>query len=159
MGFLLPCEIVYWDTKHPGRRDQAHDDYYMLNTNRMVELVQVDSDVKFRFNNDPEDRRDSPDNIKVHNTDIATIRVWHDEGHPSKFVTMPVFPGTDLTETTVDTTMEWDDIAYIWETDRDYDDGVCHMVYYPKAWERREVIIDHSFLAVWIYDWLGIWVD
>ena len=159
MAFLYPSEIDYWDTKHPGRRDQTYDGYYLLNTNRRVEMVEVGDDVKFRFSNDPEDRRDSPDNIKILDTNVATLRAWHDIGHISNFVTLPIYPGTDLSEHTVDTTLEWEDIAYVWQTDRDYDDGVCHMVYYPKAWERREVIVDHSFLAMWVYDWIGVWID
>lgn len=158
MAFLFPCEIDYWDTKHPGRRNQAIANTYLLNTNRMVEMVDTDTGVKFRYNNDPEDRRDSPDNIKLVDTTVATLRWWHDNGHPSKFVTLPVYPGTDLHENTVNTTLEWDDIAYIWQTDRDFDDEVCHMVYYPQAWERKEVMINRSLLAVLVYDWLGIWI-
>ncbi len=158
MGFLFPSIISYWDTKHPGRRDQSRQHYYLLNTNRMVEMVEVDDDLKFRFNNDPEDRRDCPDNIKITNTTVATVRFWHDLGHPSKFVTLPIFPGTDLTEATTDITIEFDDIAYIWETDKDHEIDVCHMVYYPKAWERKEVIVNYSFLAIWVYDWLGVWI-
>ena len=158
MAFLYPAEIIYWDTKHPGRRDQARGDTYILNTNRMVELVDLDDGVKFRFNNDPEDRRDCPDNIKIDST-VANITTWSDFGHLSNFITLPLFPGTDLTEATVNTTMEFNDIAYIWQTDRDYVDGVCHMVYYPKAWERREVVVDHSLLAIWVFDWLGVWID
>ena len=159
MAFLYPSEIDYWDTKHPGRRDQTYDGYYLLNTNRMLKMVVRFNGFKCEFANDPNDRRDCPDNLQIIDTTLADVIWWHDRGHLSKFVTLPVYPGTDLSEHTVNTTIEWDDIAYIWQTDRDYDDGVCHMVYYPKAWERKEVMIDHSLLAVWVYDWLGVWID
>ena len=160
MAHLYAIAVDVWDTKHPGRRDQAWYDEYLLNTNRMVDIIDDASTGygEFKFHNDPDDRRDSPDTIMADSASVATITDWADFGHPSKFITLPIFPGTDLTETAVDTTIEFDNIAYIWQTDRDYDRDTSHMVYYPEAWKRVECLVDKSLLDIWVYDWLGVWM-
>ena len=158
MAFLIPVNIASWDTKHPGRRDQALLDIYCLNTNRMCNIVATDAGSRFFFNNDPDDRRDSPDRIDI-TSSVAVVTGWADFGYgnDSKYVTLPVFPGTDLTETPVDTTIEWDDIAYIWQTPKAYIHGVTHVVYYRNAWDRVECVIDKYLWEFFAYEWLGIW--
>ena len=158
MALLFPTTILEWNTKHPGKRmNVARDDLYLLNTNRICEMrVSGTNDSRFLYSNDPDDRRDSPDRIKS-DSSVAVITSFHDAEPFSKFGTFPIFPDMDVTETPVDTTIEFKDIAYLWQTPRDYDDEVTHMVYYPKAWERVKCIVDASLADIYIYTLLGIW--
>lgn len=144
MAILFAATVTSWSTKHPGKRmDVAFENTYMLNSNRIIELRDVGADDSgFYFANDPEDARDSPDYITTELPALA-IEIYHNTNPTSKFATLDIYPGTDLTETPVSTLIEWADIAYIYQTPRDVVDAVSHMVYYRKPWDRVECIIDH----------------
>ena len=144
MAILFQTVVNVWNTKHPGKRmGVASGNIFMLNTNRIIELrAKSDTTSGFYYANDPDDRRDSPDYIEVTCT-TDEIEVYHNTDPTHKLVDLDIYPGTDLTETPVTTTLEWKDIAYIYQTPRDVVDVVSHMVYYRKAWERVECIIDH----------------
>lgn len=149
MAILFAATVTSWSTKHPGKRmGVASQNIYMLNSNRIIELKDVGTDDSgFYFANDPDDARDSPDYITTELTP-ADIETFHNTDPTSKFATLDIYPGTDLTETPVSTLIEWANIAYIYQTPRDVIDAVSHMVYYRKPWDRVECIIDHILIGI-----------
>ena len=162
MASLFPVYVYEWDTKHPGKRmGVAYGDYYVVNSNRFVDIrdraYADDATASISlFANDPDDRRNSPDTLGC-SAAPSVIQGWHDIAPVSKFGTLPIFPDKDLSQAAVDTTIEWANVAYLWQTPRDYDDDVCRMVYYPEAWKRVECIIDKSLVEVWFYHLLNVW--
>jgi len=153
---LFPAYISTWNTKKPGKRiGIAYGDYYLLNTNRVIEL-RADGDAsKFYFANDPDDARDSPDYIEC-DISVAIITQYADTALLSKFATLDIYPELNTDGTPVETQIEWANIAYVFATAREYEDGICHMVYYRKAWERVEVLVDTNILAVFMSQFMEI---
>lgn len=146
MASLMPAIVRVWNTKHPGKRmGVAIINYYFLNTNRIIELRDLGSNYSgFYFANDPDDARDSPDYLEVAVT-TTNIELYHNATPASKFGTIPIFPSWDITETPVNTEIPWENIAYAWQTPRDFADNVMHMVYYRKPWQRVECLVDWDF--------------
>lgn len=148
MGYLFLTTVYEWTTKKPGRRlNIAYVDGYLLNTNRCIEIQSTDRGTKFWYANDPDDRRDSPDHIEC-STALGVLIMAHDTDPDEKMYSFPIFPDMDITQAAVDTTIAWDDIAYVYQTYQDIQDGVSHMVYYRKAWERVECIVDLSLTEI-----------
>jgi hypothetical protein len=148
---LALVEVYEWNTKHPGDRMAAYAHAYMLNTNRMINLVDevYDGDAcsRFLFSNNPNDPRDSPDRL-VASLTVDQLRVYHDYVPSSLFGTIDIFPSKDVTNlgTAVATTIEWENIAYAYITYSDLIAGRTRMVYYDESWKRKEVFIDHSLI-------------
>lgn len=142
---LFSTTVKVWNTKKPGdRMRQAYGDVYLLNTNRIIELTEVGADdTQFWYADDPDDARDSPGFVEC-TSSKAYIEAIHNDEPDSKVAFLDIFPAFDRTETAVETGIEWDDIAYIWQSFRDVAYGTSHMVYYTKAWERILCIIDHT---------------
>lgn len=163
MACLIPTYVYVWNTKHPGKRiGVAYLNTYLLNPNRVVDMTVCSyggdtTASKFLFANDPDDRRDSPDTIIASETNADFI-AYMDYDSASKFGTLPIFPDMDITQVAVDTTIEWENVAYMWQTNRDYADDVTRMVYYPEAWKRVECIIDKPLADIWFYQGTGLWI-
>jgi hypothetical protein len=153
---IFPAIITDWDTRFPGKRlGVSVLDYYILNPNRIVDLVgetlgTIDDPTyfsSFLFSNNPNNEREAPDFIcaMIRTTEIEQ---YHNTAYFSKLVTFDIYPHLNLTGTPVATTLEWENIAYFWQTYRDYVDNVCRMVYYRESWQRVECIIDHTLVGV-----------
>jgi uncharacterized protein (TIGR02145 family) len=155
LGFF---NVTSWHTNRPEK--YIKDDlsigklgFYILNTNRMVDLVALDGNhVQLKYNQSPDNRRGSSDTLILVQT-IAGIRTIHDTDYPTKLMTLPIFPTNDITrigiDTPVFTQIEGDDIAIIYATPKDYLHGVCHMVYYRNTYERVTCIINLSLIDVY----------
>jgi hypothetical protein len=119
----------------------------------MVNLIdktyEGESAVQTLFSNNPNDPRDSPDRMMFNGT-VAVVRLYHDTDYFSKFAVLDIFPSKDITNlgTAVETLIEWDNIAYFYLTQNDYDNDHMHMVYYDESWKRKEVIVDHTAAGV-----------
>lgn len=154
---LALIHAVNWKSKRPEKYmidggHFAYADYFLLNTNRMSELKVINTDnTQFYFTQAINDRRCSPDVIETTCT-LAEITVYHDLTPDSKFGTFPIYPTLDITrvavDTPVDTLIDWEDVAFVYQTPRDYTLGVSHMVYYKESWKRTVVIINLSLLGV-----------
>lgn len=139
-----------WHTKHPGdRRRDAYMTLFLLNTNRIIEMkassYAFSSD--FWYSNNPNDPRDSPDHLTAF-WDPAIWEAYHNMEPAHKFGTFPIFPGWDRTETPVDTSIEWANIAYFYGTYQDWANGHSRMVYYTEAWKRVECLVDVAVLDI-----------
>ena len=162
MALLLSTNVYTWSTKHPGKRiGVARNNTYLLNPNRVIDLISCSyggdtTASKFLYANDPDDRRDSPDAI-IASEPVADVIANYDYDPVSKFGTLPLFPDMDTTQATVDTTIEWEKIAYVWQTPRDYDDDVSHMIYYPETWKRVKCLVDKTPTEIRTYQSTGIW--
>ena len=158
---LALVQVYDWDTKHPGDRlRDAFADAYLLNTNRMVNIIdrtiEGNSGSQLLFSNNPNDPRDSPDRLFI-NLSAAELREYRDLDEFSKFAVLDVFPSLDVTNlgTAVETLIEWENIAYVYMTDRDYLNDICHVVYYDESWKRKVVIVNHTFMGVFAIALLG----
>jgi uncharacterized protein (TIGR02145 family) len=130
----------------------AWNNYYFLNTNRIVDLITFDgTGSQFKYNQAPDDHRSSPDTIET-NTSVADIETAHNIVYPSKFVTLPIFPTNDMTrvliDTPVNTVVEFDDICMVYCTPRDIALNVAHCVYYRESFKRVLCIINYSFAEI-----------
>ena len=149
---LILSQIETWSTKRQEPHvDKATNNYFLLNTNRMVDIITFDTTgSQFKYCQAPNDRRSSPDIIETNST-VAQLRTAQDITPDSKFATLPIYPTLDITRTTTDTAVntlvEWDDINYAYQTDRDIVLGVCHLVYYKESWKRTTVIVEFATLA------------
>jgi len=146
---LFVTSVDIWTSKKPAKLlKDAWGTYFLLNTNRIIEMrVKGTDDTKFWYAQDPDDARDSPDYLEC-GASRAVITAWHDATADSKFVSLDIFPNMDITQTAVATTIEWADIAYIYQTYRDVLDNVAHMTYYANAFQRVECIIEHNLLGI-----------
>jgi len=83
---LFSTIVTEWTTKKPGNRLRvAINDTFMLNTNRIIEMVATsDLTSAFWYANDPDDARDSPDHIAC-NCDVYAIQQYHDRVETDKF--------------------------------------------------------------------------
>lgn len=158
---LYVAEVYDWDTKHPGdRMREAFANAYLLNTNRMVNMIDKtvggDDATQMLFSNNPNDPRDSPDRLTVYGS-VADIRTYHDTDYFSKFAVLNIYPTLDVTNlgTPVETLIEWENIAYVYMTNRDYLNDICHVVYYDESWKRKVVIVDHTLIGVLAIALLG----
>lgn len=157
----MPLSLVQVNTWHSVRpekymrgSDHAHyvsyGDYYLLNTNRMSDIKTTTAGgTVFKYNQAPDDHRCSYDTIDT-NMILANLEADANIVYGSKFAVLNIFPTLDITRVTVDTPVateiEWDDIALVYQTPRDVDYGVIHLVYYDKSWKRRLVIVNTDSL-------------
>ena len=146
MGLFLTT-ITDWTTKRPEKYQKVlYQNYILLNTNRLCDIRRTTDDhTEFLYSQAPDDHRCSPDHITC-GTTLPVLIQWHDAVEISKFGTFSIFPGYDITQTPVATTIEWANVCMIYQTDRDVADNVCHMVYYDESWKRRAVMIDEDSL-------------
>jgi hypothetical protein len=153
---IFPAIITDWDTRLPGKRlGVSVQDYYLLNPNRVVDLVEdlegtgddTEYFSKFLFSNNPNNEREALDFIRAY-IRTTQLETYHNTEYHSKFVTFDIYPHLNQTGTPVATTLEWDNIAYFWVTPRDFVDGICRMVYYRESWQRVECLIHHTFVNV-----------
>jgi len=151
---LALVQVYDWDTKHPGNRmNESYGDGFLLNTNRMVNIIDRTLDgnagSQLLFSNNPNDPRDSPDRLFV-SLDASELRTYHDTDYFSKFAVLDIFPSLDVTNlgTAVETLIEWENIAYAYYTQNDHDSDHCHVVYYDESWKRKVVIVDHSMIGM-----------
>ncbi len=158
---LITVQAVTWKSNRPEKYKRgnghtyyvAYGDYYMLNTNRMVDIVDSPDGVGtvFKYAQSPNDHRVSLDTIET-NTPLNQLRNAHDDEPDHKFGVFPIFPTLDITrvttDTPVDTEIEWNDICMVYQTPRDYALDVAHMIYYDKSFKRRRVIIDMNLNEV-----------
>ena len=157
----MPLSLVQVNTWHSVRPEKykrgtghtnyvSYGDYYLLNTNRMVDIRETTGGgTVFEYNQAPDDHRCSPDTIETNST-LLQLNQDADLVPQDKFATLDIFPTLDITRVTVDTPVEtqieWDSIALAYQTPRDVDYGVIHLVYYDKSWKRRLVIVEMDSL-------------
>ena len=154
---LFLTQVNNWKSKRPeilkkGANGEhvncvAYGDYFLLNTNRLVDIVETDDGTKFKYCQAPDDHRCSPDDVET-GTTLAILRQWHDAAEVSKSGTFPIFPGWDTTEATVDTDIDFEDICMIYQTPRQFEDGVCTMVYYRNSFKRVKCLVDLNLIEV-----------
>lgn len=158
----MPLTLVQVNTWHSNRPEKykrgtdhtnyvSDGDYYLLNTNRMSDIKTTTSGgTIFKYAQAPDDHRVSLDTIET-NSILANVELDANIVYGSKFAVLNIFPTLDITRVTIDTPVateiEWDDITMVWQTPRDVDYGVCHLVYYDKSWKRRTVIINMDALT------------
>ncbi len=161
MGLALTT-VYTWTTKRPDKPLKvAYNHYFLLNTNRMVDIEEYttgSAQSQFLFSQAPDDRRASPDTITAYAT-VATLKGYHDTDDFSKFAALPIFPTFDPAGTPVTTYIEWDDIAYVYQTYQDFwvDGGVSHMVYYENGWKRKTVLVNMSILDLMLAEVFGVY--
>lgn len=148
--FIL-TQITSWqDSRDSSKRSHARDiamtgyREFLINPNRIVNLkVRDTTKSSFLFSDNHRDRREGTSFVKSNST-VAAIETAHNTAFHSKFITLPFCPKNDPTKTTVDTTLDVDDIAYFDAyNDPDYP-NFCWVVYNRKAFKRIEQLVAYS---------------
>ena len=136
-------------TKRSHKRDIAMVGYrtFLLNPNRIVDLKDRSTLVlalsSFLFSDNHRDRREGNSYLEV-NLSPAQIETAHNLAFHSKFITLPFCPKNDPTKTTVDVTLDVEDIAYFDAyNDPDYP-NFCWVVYNRKAFKRIEQLVAYN---------------
>lgn len=169
MGLFL-AQVNVWNSirpeKHVADRDKnayvVYGDYYLLNTNRCVDIIDKTTYLQCKYNQSPDDHRCSPDTIEFipikygegqSRTYMGYLTDYADFVDADKFGTFSMYPNMDLDETPVSTQVEWADIAYMYQTTRDFNRDVVHMVYYDKSWKRQVCLIDGSLASILVEEY------
>ena len=164
MGLFL-AKVNVWSSirpeKHVADRDKntyvSYGDYYLLNTNRCVDIIDKGTYLQCKYNQSPNDHRCSPDTLEFEmqtygqmddSTQIGIFIQYGDLESASKFASFDIYPDMDITQTPVTTDIEWDDIAYIYAMPNEFDDERCHMVFYDKSWKRISCIIHRHLMQI-----------
>ena len=154
----MPLSLVQVNTWHSVRPEKykrgtghtnyvSYGDYYLLNTNRMVDIRETTGGgTIFEYNQAPDDHRCSPDTIETNST-LLQLNQDADLVPQDKFATLDIFPTLDITRVTVDTPVEtqieWDSIALVWQTARDITYGnLFWCVYTRKGFRRVEQLVE-----------------
>ena len=148
MGLLL-AQITYWqDGRDSTNRVHARDIWengyreYLINPNRIVDMRVHGTGSCFRFSDNHRDRRENTSYIETNST-VAEVITAHDEAYASKFVTLPFCPKNDPDRTPVNTTIDYEDIAYF-DRYNDDPDNFVWLVYCRKAFKRVEQLVAYS---------------
>jgi uncharacterized protein (TIGR02145 family) len=150
---IFLTQIVNWKSKRPEQYDNiAWNNYYFLNTNRIVDLITFDgTGSQFKYCQFPDDHRCSPDTIET-NTSVVDIEAYHNVVLPIKFAPLPIFPTNDMSRVLIDTPVityiDFDDICMAYCTPRDIALNVAHVVYYRESFKRVTCIINMSFAQI-----------
>lgn len=168
MGLFL-AQVNVWSSirpeKHVANRDKntyiANGDYYLLNTNRCVDIVDKTTYLQCKYNQAPDDHRVMPDTLEFipikygqgeSDSYLEYFYDYADLPNNHDFGTFAIYPTLDVTrvtiDTPVDTEIDWADIAMIYQTPKDFERDVAHMVYYTKSWKRVVCIIDGSLPSI-----------
>lgn len=153
----MPLTLTQVNTWHSNRPEKykrgtghtnyvSYGDYYLLNTNRMVDIKETtDGGTIFKYAQTPDDHRVGLDTIETNST-LAFLEADANLIYQDKIVQLGMYPTLDITrvgaDTPVATGIEWDSIALAWQTARDIEWGVVHLVYYDKSWKRITVLVD-----------------
>lgn len=169
MGLFL-AQVNVWSSirpeKHVADRDintyVSYGDYYLLNTNRCVDIIDKTTYLQCKYNQAPDDHRCSPDTIEFipikygqgeSDSYLEYLTDYADLVDNDKFGTFAIYPNMDRDETPVDTQIEWADIAYMYQTPRDFTLDLVHMVYYDKSWKRIVCLIDGSLPSILVEEY------
>ena len=124
---------------------------FLLNPNRMVEIKDRSTLVlalsSFNFSDNHRDRRENTSYIEC-NSSPAQIQTAHDTAFHSKFITLPFCPKNNPHKTTVDVTLDVDDIAYFDAYNDPNHPNFCWVVYNRKAFKRIEQLVAYSLREV-----------
>lgn len=140
-------------TKRAHKRDIAMTGYrtFLLNPNRFVDIKDRSTLVlalsSFKFSDNHRDRRENLSYVEC-NLSPAQLESAHNTAFHSKFITLPFCPKNDPTKTTVDVTLDVEDIAYFDAyNDPDYP-NFCWVVYNRKAFKRIEQLVAYNIRAI-----------
>ena len=155
--FVLANVTKWVDQRDSKKRVHARDIWalgyrtFLLNPNRIVDMKDRSTLVlarsSFLFSDNHRDRREGNSYAEC-NLSPTQIQTAHDTAFFSKFITLPFYPKNNPHKTTVDTTLDVDDIAYFDAyNDPDHPD-CCWVVYNKKAFKRVEQLVAYSIEQV-----------
>ena len=151
--FLLTNITQWTDQRDSQKRVHARDIWalgyrvFLINPNRIVDMLVDGTTSKFRFSDNHRDRREGNSYIKCNST-VAQVITAHDTAFFSKFITLPFCPKNDPHKTTVDTTLDVEDIAYFDAYNDPDHPNFCWVVYNRKAFKRVEQLVAYSIEEV-----------
>lgn len=168
MGLFL-AQVNVWSSIRPEKYIAnrakntyvATGDYYLLNTNRCVDIIEKDDYLQCKYNQALDDHRCSPDTIEfivipygeMSGDALDYFLAYAAMTNNHEFGTFAIYPNMDLNETPVDTEIDWSDIAYIYQTPMDATRDVSHMVYYTKSWKRVTCLIDGTLPSILVSEY------
>lgn len=152
--FILSNLTKWVDQRDSKKRVHARDlsvtgyRTFLINPNRIVDLkVRATTKSSFLFSDNHKDRREGTSYVESNST-VAEIEAAHNTDFHSKFITLPFCPKNNPEKTTVDTTLDVEDIAYFDDyNDPDYP-GFCWVVYNKKAFKRIEQLVAYTLEEV-----------
>jgi len=151
--FLLTNITKWVDQRDSSKRAHKRDIWalgyrtFLINPNRIVDMKVDGTTSMFSFSDNHRDRREGNSFIKCNST-VAQIIAAHDTAFFSKFITLPFCPKNNPHKTTVDTTLDVDDIAYFDAYNDPDHPNFCWVVYNRKAFKRVEQLVAYSMEEV-----------
>ena len=155
--FVLANVTKWVDQRDSTKRSHKRDIWalgyrsFLLNPNRIVDLKDRSTLVlalsSFLFSDNHRDRREGNSYLEV-NLSPAQIEVGHNTAFFSKFITLPFYPKNNPHKTTVNVTLDVDDIAYFDAYNDPDHPNFCWVVYDRKAFKRVEQLVALSIEEV-----------
>ena len=155
--FVLSNVTKWVDQRDSKKRVHARDlsvtgyRTFLLNPNRIVDMKDRSTLVlalsSFLFSDNHRDRREGTSYLEV-NLSPAQIETAHNTAFHSKFITLPFCPKNDPHKTTVDVTLDVEDIAYFDAYNDPDHPNFCWVVYNRKAFKRIEQLVAYSLEEV-----------
>ena len=113
----------------------------LLNTNRVGLLEADGSNSQFYYTMNPRDRRESATYIQA-TTSVANVIVAMDDVLATNAMDLPVFPDDDITASTVQKYIDYEDFAYAVGHDSEADKSWVY--YYSKGFKKHRVLVDYT---------------
>ena len=155
--FVLGNVTKWVDQRDSKKRAHARDiamvgyRTFLINPNRIVDLKDRSTLAlarsSFLFSDNHRDRREGNSYVEM-NLSPAQIETAHNTAFFSKFITLPFCPKNDPHKTTVDVTLDVEDIAYFDAYNDPDHPNFCWVVYNRKAFKRIEQLVAYSLEEV-----------
>ena len=148
--------VTKWVTQRDGKAristpEVATGRTFVLNTNRMVDIVATDYGSKFYFYDNHLDRREGKTYVECNST-VAELYAAKALILASEFRVIPVYKNNDIRQSTISMYFMVKDIAYL-DAYRIAPPQATWIIYLEKGFKRVEILADYDIqeLYYWFY--------
>lgn len=153
---FIATTITKWVTQRDGKARISTPEVsigrvFVLNTNRMVDIVATDNGSKFYFYDNHLDRREGKSYVECNST-VAELIVAKNTPLASEFRIISVYKNNDIRKSTISMYFMVKDIAYL-DAYRTVPPRATWIIYLEKGFKRVEVLADYDIqeLYYWFY--------
>ena len=146
--------VTKWVSNRDGKAristmDTAHGRTFVLNTNRITDLLVNGSGSKFYFYDNHLDRRENRSYIECNST-VAQIETARNLSVPSKFVTIDVFRNRNINNSPTSICIPVEAVAYL-DAYRPAPPVATWLIYMQNSFKRVELLVDKSLQDMYYF--------
>lgn len=145
---IIRLNIISWGGFYDQRvTDTTTGDVFLFNAKNINGVkVRDTSHSSFMFVENRYDYRTKAQYLEATQT-TANIETYSAYTINTEFVSLPLFPDNDITQSTVTTLINNESISWVYKDSVD-PAGKCHVIYYEGG-KRRDVLVDYSINQVY----------